>query len=106
LNYVFTSIPDGERIGVVLPLVALGSGSDPEIARKREICQEVRRAGVIVFDAGSGEEIVTPPLANEGSGSSGPYYPDMPQMGRDPALGDDPAPVQRRVPGRRPAELR
>jgi len=96
LNYVFTSIPDGERIGVVLPLVALGSGSDPEIARKRELCKEVRRAGVIVFDAGSGEEIVTPPLANEGSGSSGPYYPDMPQMGRDP----DP------VPGRRPAQLR
>ena len=110
LNYLFTSIPEGERIGVVVPLVALGSGSDPAAARKREICAEVRRQGVIVFDAGSGEEIVTPPQMTDGSGASGPYYPDLPQMGRDPELGPalegDPAPVQRRVPGRRPVEVR
>ncbi|MBP2313407.1 hypothetical protein [Azospirillum soli] len=96
LNYVFTSVPSGERYGLVLPLVALGGAGDPAVEQKRAICEQVRRQAVIQFDAGTGEEIVTPPQATDGSGSSGPYYPDLPQMGSDrPPVPGSPAQRQR-----------
>lgn len=106
LNYLFTSVPPGERYGVVLPLVALSAGGDPAEERKRVICEQVRRQAVIQFDAGSGEEIVTPPQTTDGSGASGPYYPDLPQMGtdREPVPGTAGTPAQRRR-GVRPVEV-
>ncbi len=73
LNYVLTSIPASERYGLLLPLVSLPAASNPVIARKRAICEEERRQPVIQFNAGTGEEIVTPPQMTDGTGPATPY---------------------------------
>lgn len=107
LNYIFTSVAPGERYGVVLPLVALGAGGDPAVEQKRAICERLRRQAVIQFDAGTGEEIVTPPQTTDGSGSSGPYYPDLPQMGSDrPPVPGSPLQRQQRQQNVAPVEVR
>lgn len=64
-NYVYTSIPEGRRFDWVLPVVSLDGKTDPAIAQTREACETLRRASVIRFDAGTGEEIVTPPQTND-----------------------------------------
>lgn len=87
-NYVFTSIPANERSNWVLPLYTTSGSVGPGIADKRAACAEVRKQGLIAFDGGTGEEIVTPAEALRGPTDQGPYYkepsPDMPvpQTGR------------------------
>ncbi|CAO3442162.1 hypothetical protein [Azospirillum largimobile] len=87
-NYVYTSIPADQRSNWVLPLVALDGSQSAEMAAKREACLKVRQQALIAFDAGTGEQIVTPAEAMEGPTDRGPYYkevsPDtpVPQTGR------------------------
>lgn len=81
-NYVFTSIPGGDRSSWVLPLYTIGGSDGPGIADKRAACAEVRKQALIAFDGGTGEQIVTPAEAMQGPTDKGPYYkeptPDMP----------------------------
>ena len=99
MNYTFTSIPSGERSGIVVPLWAFSQGTDPEIARKRAICEEVRQQAVIQFDAGTGEEIVTPPKMTD-TNANPPYNPEV----YGPGAGlREPMPGERR--SRRPAGI-
>ncbi|WP_353858609.1 hypothetical protein [Azospirillum formosense] len=93
-NYVYTSVPPGERSGIVVPFVAFDGPSDPAILRKRALCETVRRMAVIQFDSGSGEEIVTPPQLIDTD-------PSRPLYQSDPT----PAPDARRAPARRPLEI-
>ncbi|TWA84989.1 hypothetical protein FBZ83_104260 [Azospirillum brasilense] len=93
-NYVYTSVPPGERSGIVVPFVAFDGPSDPETLRKRALCETVRQMAVIQFDSGSGEEIVTPPQLIDTD-------PSRPLYQSDPAL----APDARRAPARRPLEI-
>lgn len=93
-NYVYTSVPPGERSRIVVPFVAFDTGGDPAIQRKRELCETVRQMAVIQFDAGSGEEIVTPPQLIDTD-------PSRPLYQNDPTL----APDTRRAPARRPLEI-
>ncbi|MDW7557523.1 hypothetical protein D9623_13775 [Azospirillum brasilense] len=93
-NYVYTSVPPGERSGIVVPFVAFDGPSDPETLRKRDLCETVRRMAVIQFDSGSGEEIVTPPQLIDTD-------PSRPLYQNDPTL----APDTRRAPARRPLEI-
>ncbi|MFC5359610.1 hypothetical protein [Azospirillum himalayense] len=93
-NYVYTSVPPGERSGIVVPLVAFDGPADPATLRKRDLCETVRRMAVIQFDSGSGEEIVTPPQLIDTD-------PSRPMYQSDPAL----APDTRRAPARRPLEI-
>ncbi|UKJ71865.1 hypothetical protein [Azospirillum brasilense] len=93
-NYVYTSVPPGERSGIVVPLVAFDGPSDPATLRKRALCEDVRRMAVIQFDSGSGEEIVTPPQLIDTD-------PSRPLYQNDPTL----APDTRRAPARRPLEI-
>ncbi|CAO3415741.1 hypothetical protein [Azospirillum argentinense] len=93
-NYVYTSVPPGERSGIVVPLVAFDGPSDPATLRKRALCETVRRMAVIQFDSGSGEEIVTPPQLIDTD-------PSRPLYQNDPTL----APDTRRAPARRPLEI-
>jgi hypothetical protein len=67
-NYVFTSIPEDLRVNIALPLYSIEGSTSAEVERKRTICEEARRQSVIRFNAGTGEEIVTPPLLNENPG--------------------------------------
>ncbi|MCG5239348.1 hypothetical protein [Azospirillum doebereinerae] len=75
-NYVFTSIPGGERSGLVLPLYTFNGADGPGIADKRAACGEVRKQALIAFDGGTGQQIVTPAEAMEGPTDRGPYYKD------------------------------
>lgn len=59
-NYVLTAIPGSERTTYALPFFAVRSGSDAN-AKASATCEELRRQPVIAFNAGTGEEIVTPP---------------------------------------------
>ncbi|MDQ2105765.1 hypothetical protein [Azospirillum isscasi] len=93
-NYVYTSVPPGERSGIVVPFVAFDGPSDPAVLRKRELCETVRRMAVIQFDSGSGEEIVTPPQLID-TDPSRPMYQNDPMMDPD----------SRRAPARRPLEI-
>ncbi|MHA7066299.1 hypothetical protein [Azospirillum argentinense] len=93
-NYVYTSVPPGERSGIVVPLVAFDGPADPATLRKRALCETVRRMAVIQFDSGSGEEIVTPPQLIDTD-------PSRPLYQNDPTL----APDTRRAPARRPLEI-
>ncbi|QCO02985.1 hypothetical protein [Azospirillum argentinense] len=93
-NYVYTSVPPGERSGIVVPFVAFDGPSDPATLRKRALCETVRRMAVIQFDSGSGEEIVTPPQLIDTD-------PSRPLYQNDPTL----APDTRRAPARRPLEI-
>ncbi|TWA67167.1 hypothetical protein FBZ82_107139 [Azospirillum brasilense] len=93
-NYVYTSVPPGERSGIVVPFVAFDGPSDPETLRKRALCETVRQMAVIQFDSGSGEEIVTPPQLIDTD-------PSRPLYQSDPAL----TPDARRAPARRPLEI-
>lgn len=93
-NYVYTSVPPGERSRIVVPFVAFDMGGDPAILRKRELCERVRRMAVIQFDSGSGEEIVTPPQLIETD-------PSRPVSQGDPMLD----PGVRRAPARQPLEI-
>lgn len=93
-NYVYTSVPPGERSGIVVPLVAFDGPADPATLRKRALCEDVRRMAVIQFDSGSGEEIVTPPQLIDTD-------PSRPLYQNDPTL----APDTRRAPARRPLEI-
>ncbi|MBK4718516.1 hypothetical protein JJL56_06515 [Azospirillum sp. YIM DDC1] len=93
-NYVYTSVPPGERSGIVVPLVAFDGPADPATLRKRDLCETVRRMAVIQFDSGSGEEIVTPPQLIDTD-------PSRPLYQNDPTL----APDTRRAPARRPLEI-
>ncbi|CAO3372656.1 hypothetical protein [Azospirillum argentinense] len=93
-NYVYTSVPPGERSGIVMPFVAFDGPSDPDTLRKRALCETVRQMAVIQFDSGSGEEIVTPPQLIDTD-------PSRPLYQSDPAL----APDARRAPARRPLEI-
>lgn len=84
LNYVFTSIPSNERSGIVVPLWAFDQGTNPEIADKRGVCEQIRQQAVIQFDAGTGEQIVTPPQmtdTNPNVTTNTPYYSDQPPAG-------------------------
>ncbi|MBP2301435.1 hypothetical protein [Azospirillum picis] len=76
-NYVFTSIPADQRVKWALPLVTVSGSQTPEIAQKRVSCNTVRQQPVIAFDAGTGEQIVTPAEAMEGPTDRGPYYRDV-----------------------------
>lgn len=62
-NYVFTAMEPGERKGPwmlsLLPFTPFVT--DPVTGARRD-CATVREAGVIAFNQGSAEEIVTPPL--------------------------------------------
>ena len=93
-NYVYTSVPPGGRSRIVVPFVAFDLSGDPEILRKRDLCEQVRRMAVIQFDSGSGEEIVTPPQLIDTD-------PSRPLYQNDPTL----APDTRRAPNRRPLEI-
>ncbi|CAO3448060.1 hypothetical protein [Azospirillum argentinense] len=93
-NYVYTSVPPGERSGIVVPFVAFDGPSDPATLRKRALCETVRQMAVIQFDAGTGEEIVTPPQLIDTD-------PSRPLYQNDPTL----APDARRAPARRPLEI-
>lgn len=93
-NYVYTSVPPGERSGIVVPFVAFDGPSDPATLRKRDLCETVRRMAVIQFDSGSGEEIVTPPQLIDTD-------PSRPLYQNDPTL----APDTRRAPNRQPLEI-
>ncbi|MBB3263181.1 hypothetical protein FHW79_000777 [Azospirillum sp. OGB3] len=93
-NYVYTSVPPGERSGIVVPLVAFDGPSDPATLRKRALCETVRQMAVIQFDSGSGEEIVTPPQLIDTD-------PSRPLYQNDPTL----APDTGRAPARRPLEI-
>ncbi|MCR6630211.1 MAG: hypothetical protein NVV74_09280 [Magnetospirillum sp.] len=93
-NYVYTSVPPGERSGIVVPFVAFDGPSDPATLRKRDLCETVRRMAVIQFDSGSGEEIVTPPQLIDTD-------PSRPLYQNDPTL----APDTRRAPARQPLEI-
>lgn len=81
-NYVYTSIPDNQRSSWVLPLVTLDGTQSAETSAKRDACLKVRQQALIAFDAGTGEQIVTPAEAMEGPTDRGPYYkepsPDAP----------------------------
>ena len=76
-NYVYTSIPANEQAKWVLPLVALTGTESPEMAAKRETCLKVRDLPLIAFDAGTGEQIVTPAEAMESPTDRGPYYKEV-----------------------------
>ena len=77
-NSVYTSIPADQRANWVLPLVALDGSQSAEMAAKRETCLKVRQQALIAFDAGTGEQIVTPAEAMEGPTDRGPYYKEVP----------------------------
>ncbi|MBP2309433.1 hypothetical protein GBZ48_34015 [Azospirillum melinis] len=81
-NYVYTSIPENQRSSWVLPLVTLDGAQSAETSAKRDACLKVRQQALIAFDAGTGEQIVTPAEAMEGPTDRGPYYkepsPDAP----------------------------
>ena len=93
-NYVFTTVPPGDRSRIVVPFVAFDWAGDPAILNKRDLCERVRRMAVIQFDSGSGEEIVTPPQLIE-SDPTRPGYQGDPMMD----------PNARRAPDRRPLEI-
>ncbi len=93
-NYVFTTVPPGDRSRIVVPFVAFDRAGDPAILNKRDLCERVRRMAVIQFDSGSGEEIVTPPQLIE-SDPTRPGYQGDPMMD----------PNARRAPDRRPLEI-
>lgn len=76
-NYVYTSIPDNQRASWVLPLVTLDGSQSAELTAKREACLKVRQQALIAFDAGTGEQIVTPAEAMEGPTDRGPYYKEV-----------------------------
>lgn len=76
-NYVFTSIPENQKAEWVLPLVTLDGSLTAEMAAKREACMKVRQQPLIAFDAGTGEQIVTPAEAMEGPTDRGPYYKEV-----------------------------
>ncbi|CBS85617.1 hypothetical protein [Azospirillum lipoferum] len=76
-NYVYTSIPADQRADWVLPLVTLDGSQSAEMAAKREACLKVRQQALIAFDAGTGEQIVTPAEAMEGPTDRGPYYKEV-----------------------------
>ena len=93
-NYVYTSVPPGERSRIVVPFVAFDMGGDPAILNKRDLCERVRRMAVIQFDSGSGEEIVTPPQLIDTD-------PSRPMYQSNPAVD----PNARPAPARRPLEI-
>lgn len=95
-NYVFTSIPDNQRASWVLPLVTLDGTQTAETAAKREACMKVRQQALIAFDAGTGEQIVTPAEAMEGPTDRGPYYKEVSP--------DTPVPHTGRVTPRQPMQ--
>lgn len=76
-NYVYTSIPADQQANWVLPLVTLYGAQSAEMAAKREACLKVRQQALIAFDAGTGEQIVTPAEAMEGPTDRGPYYKEV-----------------------------
>ena len=76
-NYVYTSIPADQRANWVLPLVTLDGSQSAEMAAKRDACLKVRQLPLIAFDAGTGEQIVTPAEAMEGPTDRGPYYKEV-----------------------------
>lgn len=76
-NYVYTSIPADQRANWVLPLVTLDGSQPAELAAKRDACLKVRQLPLIAFDAGTGEQIVTPAEAMEGPTDRGPYYKEV-----------------------------
>ncbi|PWC33533.1 hypothetical protein [Azospirillum sp. TSO35-2] len=86
-NYVFTSIPDDRRSGWVLPLVTLSGSQTAEIAAKRDACAQVRKQPLIAFDAGTGEQIVTPAEAMQLETDSSPYYKEPPADAPIPRTG-------------------
>ena len=93
-NYVYTTVPPGDRSRIVVPFVAFDLAGNPVILNKRHLCERVRRMAVIQFDSGSGEEIVTPPQLIESD-------PSRPGYQGDPMLD----PNARRAPDRRPLEI-
>ncbi|BAI73212.1 hypothetical protein AZL_025740 [Azospirillum sp. B510] len=93
-NYVYTSIPENQRADWVLPLVTLDGSLTPEMAAKRDACLKVRQQALIAFDAGTGEQIVTPAEAMEGPTDRGPYYKEV--------LPDTPVPHTGRATPRQP----
>jgi len=95
-NYVFTSIPNNQRASWVLPLVTLDGTQTAETAAKREACMKVRQQALIAFDAGTGEQIVTPAEAMEGPTDRGPYYKEVSP--------DTPVPHTGRVTPRQPMQ--
>lgn len=95
-NYVFTSIPDNQRSSWVLPLVTLDGTQSAETSAKRDACLKVRQQALIAFDAGTGEQIVTPAEAMEGPTDRGPYYKEVSP--------DTPVPHTGRVTPRQPMQ--
>lgn len=95
-NYVYTSIPDNQRSSWVLPLVTLDGTQSAETSAKRDACLKVRQQALIAFDAGTGEQIVTPAEAMEGPTDRGPYY-------KEPSP-DAPVPHTGRVTPRQPMQ--
>lgn len=95
-NYVFTSIPDNQRSSWVLPLVTLDGTQSAETSAKRDACLKVRQQALIAFDAGTGEQIVTPAEAMEGPTDRGPYYKEVSP--------DAPVPHTGRVTPRQPMQ--
>lgn len=74
-NYAYTAIPDGGRAAWVLPLVTINGSESSAVAERREACVEARKQPLIVFDGGTGEEILTPAdVYHEPVGQ--PYYRD------------------------------
>lgn len=62
-NYVFTAMEPGERKGPwLLSLLPFTPFTSDPAAAARGDCETVRQAGVIAFNQGSAEEIVTPPV--------------------------------------------
>jgi len=95
-NYVYTSIPDNQRSSWVLPLVTLDGAQTAETSAKRDACLKVRQQALIAFDAGTGEQIVTPAEAMEGPTDRGPYYKEVSP--------DTPVPHTGRVTPRQPMQ--
>lgn len=95
-NYVYTSIPADQRANWVLPLVTLDGSQSAELAAKRDACLKVRQQALIAFDAGTGEQIVTPAEAMEGPTDRGPYYKEVSP--------DTPVPHTGRVTPRQPMQ--
>ncbi len=65
-NYVFTAMEPGERKGPwLLSLLPFTPWAGDAATAARRDCASVREAGVIAFNAGSAEEIVTPPMLED-----------------------------------------
>ncbi|WP_158284014.1 hypothetical protein [Azospirillum sp. TSO22-1] len=65
-NYVVTAMEPGERKGPwLLSWLPFTPWADDTAAGARRDCTSVREVGVIAFNAGSSEEIVTPPKLDD-----------------------------------------